>query len=86
LARAGVAAVRELEQGGAEELPLVSREAERDEEDGLEAPNRMGRRQQVVTDLRVFDNSAVGIGKAHEVSVLRSCVDQQGFTLRSAQL
>src|SRR5260221_2363203 len=81
LARIGVAESREVEQGVAEDLPLVGGEAERDEEDGLETPNWMGWRQQVITNLRLFANTSVGIRKAHHPSVLRICACQQGSAL-----
>ena len=56
-----------LEQGIAKGFPPVGGEAQRNEEDGLEPPDGMGRRQQVVTNLRVFDDNKVNIRKTHDV-------------------
>lgn len=59
-----------VKQGIAKRFPPLGGEAQRYEEHRLEPPNGMGRRQQVVTDLRVVDNNEVNIRKTHDVSVL----------------
>ena len=66
LAWGSVGNARKIEQGVAQQLPLVDGEAKRAEEHGLETPNGMSWRQQVISDLRILDGGTVGIGKAHE--------------------
>lgn len=79
LSRVGVTGARQVKRGTAEQLPLARGKAKPDEEDGFESSNGMRRRQQVVTDLRILYNGAVDVRKVHDLSVPRSCADQQEF-------
>lgn len=80
-----VAGSSKLKQGMAKLLLPVGREAKRNQEHGFEAPDRVGWRQQVVTNFRVFNNNNVNIRKTHGLSVLPKFKRQQESLARSAQ-
>jgi len=66
LSGCSVAPAPDVEQRFTKHLPLIGRKPERSEEDRLEPPDRVRRRDQIVPNLCILDDRPVGVRQKHE--------------------